>query len=699
MHFESTAFTVMCWKQAPFLRLIFPLLAGISMQLYTELPPLLLICTVVVCTCCAWLFRYLPVQWRFKQAWLPGILLQMSVAGSGALLLYKADMRHQQGFFQNNRTDTSLVLLQIEEPLQPKARSFKSTARVIALYVQHRWMPAKGNLLLYIARDTMRSPLVYGDLLVVRKKPELIRNNGNPGGFNYQQYCVSQQLYQQLYLQVADYYKLSRPGGSRVNHWLLHARDYCLSCFRRYIGAGPEAGMAEALLIGYRQDLDKAVVQDYSNTGIVHIIAISGMHLALLYGTLLWCLRWLPPGKWADIFKAILILGVLWGFALLTGASASVLRSAVMFTGITLGRFVLERYSSIYNTLAASAFLLLAYQPYLAIDAGFQLSYLAVLSILLFYQPLYELWNIKRKWMIILWQMMSVSLAAQLMTTPVSLFYFHQFPNYFLLANLVAVPLSTVIIYGEVILLGLSPFPVLATFAGQVIRFLILVMNSCVRWLGALPYALVTNIHCSLALTICLYMLLAGIALWWLSGWRPGIWLAALSLWGCLVTRAVWFTRVQQQSKIIVYNVPAYTAIDCIYGRQARFIGDDSIWQTAGAQTLLAARNEMGLHAGVPNGFQQYQHYNSFYGRSLLIIDSILPRKVPGSKLQADYILLTHNPRVDINKLDSLYDYKLLIFAANNYTKRISHWKQACEAIGRPYYVVGEQGAFVAEIR
>ena len=231
------------------------------MQLYTELPPLLLICTVVVCTCCAWLFRYLPVQWRFKQAWLPGILLQMSVAGSGALLLYKADMRHQQGFFQNNRTDTSLVLLQIEEPLQPKARSFKSTARVIALYVQHRWMPAKGNLLLYIARDTMRSPLVYGDLLVVRKKPELIRNNGNPGGFNYQQYCVSQQLYQQLYLQVADYYKLSRPGGSRVNHWLLHARDYCLSCFRGYIGAGAEAGMADALLIGYRQDREEAVAE------------------------------------------------------------------------------------------------------------------------------------------------------------------------------------------------------------------------------------------------------------------------------------------------------------------------------------------------------------------------------------------------------------------------------------------------------
>ncbi|TWF44485.1 competence protein ComEC [Chitinophaga polysaccharea] len=699
MHFESTAFTVMCWKPAPFLRLIFPFLAGISIQLYTELPPLLLLCTVTVCACCAWLFRYLPVQWRFKQAWLPGMLLQVSMAGGGALLLYKADIRHQQGFFQDIRTDTSLVLLQIEEPLQPKAKSFKSTARVIALYVQYRWMPAKGNLLLYIARDTMRPLLVYGDRLVVRKKPELIRSNGNPGGFNYQQYCVSQQLYQQLYLQAADYYKLSRMGGSSVNRWLLHARDYCLSCFRRYIGAGPEAGMAEALLIGYRQDLDKAVVQDYSNTGIVHIIAISGMHLALLYGTLLWCLRWLPPGKWTGILKAILILGVLWGFALLTGASASVLRSAVMFTGITLGRFVLERYSSIYNMLAASAFLLLAYQPYLAIDAGFQLSYLAVLSILLFYQPLYELWNIKRKWMIILWQMMSVSLAAQLMTTPVSLFYFHQFPNYFLLANLMAVPLSTVIIYGEVILLGLSPFPVLATFAGLVIRFLIFAMNSCVRWLGTLPYALVTNIHCSLALTICLYVLLAGIALWWLSGWRPGALLAALSLWGCLVTRAAWLTRVQQQSKIIVYNVPAYTAVDCIYGQQARFIGDDSIWQTAGAQTLLAARNEMGIHAGVPKGFQQYQHYSCFYGRSLLIIDSTLPRKVPGRKLQADYILLTHNPRVDINKLDSLYDYQLLIFAANNYAKRISHWKQDCEATGRRYYVVGEQGAFVAELR
>ncbi|MBO9731872.1 MAG: ComEC/Rec2 family competence protein [Chitinophaga sp.] len=695
MHFESTLFVTMCWKRIPFLRIILPLLGGISCQLLLPLSPVFLLLLTGIPVSGLLLFRLLPLQWRFAIGWLPGVWICMLLFCCGSLLLYKADIRHRKGFFGQSATDSSLLLLRVNEAVQEKPRSFKTTARVIAVYEHHQWIPVNGYLLLYFARDSSLANIVYGDEIIVRKRPEMIKNTGNPGAFDYRQYCVTQQLYHQLYLRAEDCYRLSRNRGNIIHRLLLQAQGYCLHNLKQYIGNGPEAGMAEALLIGYRPDLDKTVVQAYSNTGIVHVIAISGMHLALLYGTLLWCLQWLPAHKWANLGKAVVILAVLWGFALLTGASASVLRSAVMFTGITIGRFVLERHSSIYNTLAASATLLLCTNPYLAIDAGFQLSYLAVLSILLFYQPLYELWEMRRRWADLIWQMIALSLAAQLMTTPVSLFYFHQFPNYFLPANLVAVPLSTVIIYGEAILLFLAPFRTPAVWLGTALKYAIRYMNVSVKWLGELPYALITNIDCSLLQTACLYGIIAALAAWWLLRWKTGRWWALLGVWAFLAAQAYRTTQRNIQCKIIVYNVAGYTAIDCVQGRQVQFAGDDSIWQLPAAASLTAARNDLGVHPGRLPAFQQYKHCISFQGKRLLMIDSALPAYLPKTKLKVNYILLTHNALPDIKSLNAWYEFDTLIFAASNSPRRLEKWRQACDTLGWKYYSIEKEGAFV----
>lgn len=695
MEFESALFVVMCWKRAPFLRIVIPLLAGIILQLYIPVYPVLYILLICCCMAGVLAFRFLPLQWRFAAAWLPGILLFMLICCCGGLLLHNADLRHCKGFYDRYTTDTPFYLLRINEPPQEKPRSFKTTAQVIAISRKGEWMPVKGCLLLYLGKDSLSPALHYGDELIAWKRPEFIKSNGNPGTFDYRQYMITQQVYQQLYLRPGDFYRLPHNRGHPVRKLLLRAKDYCLHNLKKYIGNGPEAGMAEALLIGYRLDLDRDVVQSYSNTGIVHVIAISGMHLALLYGTLLWLLQWLPAHRWMHITKVIIILLVLWGFALLTGASASVLRSAVMFTGITIGRFVLHRHSSIYNTLAASTTVLLCINPYLAVDAGFQLSYLAVLSILLFYQPIYRLFEWKRRWADWLWQMVAVSLAAQLITTPVSLFYFHQFPNYFLPANLIAVPLSTVIIYGEVLLLFLAPFGLPAVWLGRVLKYTILGMNSCIRWIGELPGALIRDIHCSLAQTVLLYLLIAALALWLLVRFRPGLWVGLLCIWGFLIARVSWMVACRSQCSIIIYNVPAYTAIDCIKGNQVQFAGNDSVWQLPIAQQLLNTRANLRAHAGKPASFQQYGRFLSFEGKRILIIDSALPDRAPPEKFQINYILLTRNPPVDIRQLGDFYTFDTLIFAASNSSRRIEQWKSDCYVLTLRFFSVPDQGAYV----
>lgn len=227
-------------------------------------------------------------------------------------------------------------------------------------------------------------------------------------------------------------------------------------------------GIAEALLIGHTNDLDKDLVQAYSNTGVVHIIAISGMHLALIYGLLVWLFARIPLVNKSKIAQVVLILCCLWLFSLLTGAASSVLRSAVMFTFIAVGKN-LSKQSSIYNSLAASAFVMLCYNPYFLWDVGFQLSYLAVIGIIIFQKSIYKWVYIKNKWVNKIWQLMAVSLPAQVLTFPVCIYYFHQFPNLFLITNIIAVPLSGVILFAEIGLVAFSWVPLLGNYLDKIV--------------------------------------------------------------------------------------------------------------------------------------------------------------------------------------------------------------------------------------
>ncbi|MCW3462223.1 ComEC/Rec2 family competence protein [Chitinophaga nivalis] len=698
MQFESSLPETTYWKRVPFLRLVTPLLAGITAQYYFSFSPAC-IWLLLVFPATGWLlFRLLPVHRRFAIALVPGILLCVAIAAAGCWLVHQADIRYQQGFFATMTTDSTLLVLRVTTPPEEDPRSFKATGVVTAIGSGGHWWPAKGNIRLFVRKDSSSNMLRYGDEILVKNQVTPIRSNGNPGAFDYRRYCALQQCYHQLYLRPGEYRKLLQQRGNPIMRAIIHLRRYCLDNLKKYIGSGPEAGMAEALLIGYRRDLEKEIVQSYSNTGIVHVIAISGMHLALLYGSLLWLLQWLPAARWADSLKAVIVLSFLWGFALLTGASASVLRSAVMFTGITIGRFVLQRYTCIYNTLAASAFVLLCYDPSLAMDAGFQLSYLAVLSILLFYTPIYELLSCRQKWLDVCWQMVALSLAAQLLTTPISLYYFHQFPVYFLPANLIAVPLSTLIIYAAAILLFIAPMAAPAAWLGWGIKYLILLMNTCVEWLGKLPGAAIPAIQLNNYQVVSMYVLMGGLALWIMVKWQPGWWLFLAGIAGCIALHAVEIIACNRQRKLVIYNVGAYTAIDYMNGRQVQFIGDDSIWRSPVAAQLQAARNTRRVSPAQIPGCTQYGRYVRLGNRQLVMIDSALPRQLPHKKFVADYLLLAHNPRVQIPQLQAHYDCRLIIFAASNSHYRLQQWKKECRELHQLFYVIGEEGAFIREL-
>lgn len=689
------------FKRAPFLRLILSLSAGITIQLYMPFNPLILFTAAVLPGLALLVFKKLPFRIRFRYDWLRGMALQMLVVCGGCLLVYQSDIRHNRYYFDVLIKQGDILVGTVIEPLQQKARSYKTVIQIRDIIRHNTCMPAKGKLLVYLTKDSTAARLEQGDRLLISTHVMPVQFGGNPGAFDYRAYCAIQQIYKQAFLKAGTWRSLQGREEKGIMRMILQCRNYCLHTLQQYIG-GREAGLAAALLIGYRYDLDREMVQEYTNTGIVHIIAISGMHLALIYGGLLWILRWWPRHRFSEVMKGVLIILLLWAFTLLTGGAASVLRATVMFTFITAGKFILDRYTNIYNTLAASAFLLLCYDPRLLTDAGFQLSYLAVLSIVVCYRQIYYLVQSGRKWLDKLWDMIALTLAAQVLTLPVCLYYFHQFPVFFLPANMLAVPLSTIVLYGEIVLLAVSGVPVIANGTGLALQIVMQWMNRAVGWIGQLPGALITDINMPLGSLICLYICITGLLAWWLHQWRQGllVTLTGAAIW----SMGTMFQRIneQHQCKMIVYNIPGHTVVDAIRGHHVTTAGDLDVIRTdplysrylRPAHMLYGVRCIQGESADDSCTFAGLQVL-SLRGKRLVIIDGSLPRIVPQKKFRTDYLLLSHNPHMDIRQLEKMFDVWCYIFDGSSSLRNIQQWKSDCYMLTLRFFSVPDQGAYV----
>ena len=358
-----------------------PLILGIVFQFYIAASFIILISIAAGLVFCFAVFYFFPLSFRFQFGWLQGIFLMFLIFCGGALLTRQSNIKNNTNWFGNYYTDSSTLVLKIEEPPTEKEKSFKTIASVEEIINKGVHKKVIGNILVYFSKKDSTAIPTYGDKILIKGGLQTIKNAGNPGGFNYNRYMHFQQIEQQVYLKNEKFVATNYHQENPIYTFIFTARKKVIDIVQKNIvGDKKVTGIIEALLIGYKEDLDKDVVQAYSNTGVVHIIAISGMHLGLIYVVLVWLFTRLPFIKRFKILQVVLILSSLWLFSLITGGSASVLRSAVMFTCIIIGKTFFKQ-ASIYNSLATSAFLLLCYNPFLLWDVGFQLSYAAVVGI------------------------------------------------------------------------------------------------------------------------------------------------------------------------------------------------------------------------------------------------------------------------------------------------------------------------------
>ena len=408
------------------------------------------------------------------------------------------------------------------------------------------------------------------------------------------------------------------------------------------------------------------------------------------------------------MIKSGLLLLLIWFYAMLTGFSPSVLRATTMFSFIIIGKSF-NRHTNIYNTLAASCFLLLVYDPYLVMDVGFQLSYLAVLGIVFLQSKIYRLLE-PTSWLPDqMWKITSVSIAAQLATFPLGLFYFHQFPNYFLLSNLIVIPVSTLVLYFGMLLFAVSKIKLIASFTATVLKYLIYCLNGSVRVMEHLPYAVIQGISISRAETLLIYVLEIFILFFFIYNRINYLRYFLFAFVLLVYMQCVEAFYQRSQKSFVVYDVAGCSAYDFIEGRLHVLLADSLLinderninfhirnnWWVLGL-----TKHEMlnkGIH-GSNNGVLFIRdNYIQFCDKRIVLISTALD-DTNNKKIKIDYLVLSCNANCTISDLVLRYDFHWLIIDSSNSRSKADKWLSEAQKMKICCHSVIHLGAFQGDI-
>ncbi len=411
-----------------------------------------------------------------------GVLLLFMFAALGAYR--QADYRNHQENTQVGGYWTTLL----ERPT-PTARSYRAEALIIAQQQGVERFAMKEKILVYFAATVEADTLLPGDKLFFTENPRPINNGTNPHAFDFSGLMQRRNIYRQVYLNADAYTHIGKDSTNRIRVEAERMRERLLAVYAQSGLEGDALAILSALSLGQKKLLEPEVRQTFAAAGATHILAVSGLHVGILFmafNLTFAPLRRSKKGRYVFMFLAILVL---WLYALVTGLSPSVQRASLMFSLLQIG-ISLRRPVNVYNTLAGSALLLLLVQPLLLYEVGFQLSYAAVTSIVYFQPRIVSLIKVRNKVLKYIWELSAVSVAAQLGTFAIAGFYFNQFPVWFLLTNLVVIPAALVFILLGIAILATSWLPFIAEILAAVTAKLLHVMHGILQWIEALPSAL-----------------------------------------------------------------------------------------------------------------------------------------------------------------------------------------------------------------
>ncbi len=686
----------------PFVRLAIALLAGIVWQSSAwafGFP----MWTVAVGFAVLYILLFLvPSLKTYTRQWIPGIVSLLCLFFMGASLV-------QQQPIQSSLPVDEEVWLQAEVCEAPIVNEkYTKLQAVVKQYATVTdTLAINEKIIIYLQLDSSQTTPVAGGTVYVRAKLSPVPPPGNPGEFNYQQYLAQRKIFVSAFVRPGHYaVDNARSTWSKIRYAPIGWRESALTAFAKGPLGKQEYAVIAALTLGSNQFLDDEIRSSYVNTGTMHVLSVSGQHVGLILIILNFVLSILSKNKHSRVARNGIIIVCLWLYAGIVGFAPSIVRATVMYT-FMLGGGMLQRKMNIYNSLAASAFFICLFNPLVLFDAGFQLSYGAVLSIVYFQPPLARLLYVKNRFLNGIWQLATVAVAAQLGTLPVSLYNFHMFPNYFLLTNISIITLSGFVVYTGVIYLVVHQIPLLSTVVGYALNGMIWLLNHIVQFVESLPYSVTPNIYINQWQMWLLTLVVLLIALYLYLPRRRWLWVAAYCLVGIVGGWSWQQWERSEQSMVTVYKVKNASYIQFVKGTNVLTLRDE---QHATEDYTFNVANFQIKH-GIASGGCTYgmsavqgdTMLGSCYCYNGLVVfeneiykildDEIIEKQVPA--VPTDYLIVTGAARANPELALQQYMPKKLVLDSSVPVNRARKWLAAAAEKGVPAHTVRDNGAFI----
>ncbi len=689
--------------EIPFVRLLVPFIMGVVLAWYFPSNPtslLLIICVILIAVFFLALKQYQKRRLYFLSHYV-GLIAHLLIC----LFAYQLTSRHlpgsEQSYFANLRSKSLLIVVNSEPSLRNDILRFEARVRFADR------VAVNGNLLIALKVDTNQASHVkYGDLILVPSAYQEIEPPYNPDEFDFKYYLKTRKILHQSFINEHEVLKIDSGYGNKIVAFALNLRRKIVDQFKANISGQEAASLASTLIMGYRADLSPEILNAYAKTGTMHVLSVSGMHVALFFLLFAFLLKPLDHYKNLRHAKLFLLIFLVWFYALLTGFSPSVNRAALMLSFVVIGKAV-NKSMNAYNLLAVSAFILLLINPLYLFDIGFQLSYLAVFGLVFIHPFIYEKLYFSNKILDAAWAYVALSLAAQIITSPLSMYIFHQFPLYFLFSNLLIVIPVTIIMYVGVIFVLLLPFGIFLNLTGLILHYLINFTNQALQWMEAMPFASLQGIWFNQWQLILLYLI-------FFSGLLAYMYKSKFLLFSALTCSLIFLLilnfvayHANSTQKLIFYSLRKNSAIAFFNGKETHLVTELNPEDKA---YLFSVKPSLDNHGSnliswhdpgesyYSVDFCQQKCLMQFGGLKVMRWGPEMNGQSLNRMIKTDILLLSGNPVLKLKDLVGSVSFKRLLIDGTNPDYKIKKWILEARSLALPYHVLKKNRAWIQDI-
>ena len=599
------------------------------------------------------------------------------------LHLQKNFKRHYSQTHPNTIIHNHQLAFKIKEQLKPSLYHQKYIVELL----KKDGVDVFGKLLLYIEKDSLQHIYKVDDILYTHAALQATPIQLNPNGFDYKSYLEKQHIYHQIFTNRSSILVLKSERTSLFGY-AEALRQNINDKLHHYNFKPNELAIINALLLGQRQEMNQNIYNDYVKAGAVHILAVSGLHVGIILMLLQSLLKPIEHFKYGRLIKLIIILLLLWSFAIIAGLSASVTRAVTMFSIVAIALHS-NRKTNIYNTLAISVFILLLCKPMFLFDVGFQMSYLAVFAIVSIQPLLYRLWKPNWKITNYIWKISTVTIAAQVGVVPISLYYFHQFPSLFFISNLVIIPFLGIVLSLGILVIILALLNSLPEFLAHTFGYMIDLMNSVVHWVASQDAFLVTAISFDIEHALAFYALITAFICLSIkrSFRRWSFFLLAIIMF----QGAMLFSKYKRSNhQLVIFHKSRYSIIAEKW--DSKLLVSDNLDSASYHNDKVIKNFSIGNFIDRISRDSLKSVY-VFKKQKLLVIDSLGAYNIKSFK--PDIVLLRNSPKLNLNRLIDSVAPQLIIADGSNYKSYISRWEATCLKRQLPFHQTGKKGAFI----